>query len=69
MKKTYWQNSGVKKCAFCKYWYDPTNSCISPKPHFRGVWEYEDNMKSTCTKCGHRSQPAWSSCGDFECKI
>ena len=27
----------VKKCAFCKKWYDPTNSAIAPKSPVIGM--------------------------------
>ena len=32
----------VKKCAFCKNWYDPTNSAITPKSPAIGMWEIKD---------------------------
>ena len=37
----------IRKCAFCKYWWDSVNSAISPKGGF-GVWEYEPNIKKKC---------------------
>lgn len=41
----------MKKCAFCKNWYDPTNSCIKPKSPAIGLWEIEDiNQKCLCMK-------------------
>lgn len=41
----------IKKCAFCKHWYDPTNSAISPKAPVIGVWEIRDiNQKCMCLK-------------------
>ncbi len=40
-----------KKCAFCKYWYDPTNSAIAPKSPALGVWEIKDiKQKCMCLK-------------------
>ena len=30
---------GAVKCAFCKNWYDPTNSAI--KPRSSALWEYD----------------------------
>ena len=41
----------IKKCAFCKHWYDPTNSAIAPKSPAIGLWEIKDvNKKCLCTK-------------------
>jgi hypothetical protein len=41
----------IKKCAFCKNWYDPTNSAIAPKSPTIGLWEIKDiNQKSMCMK-------------------
>ena len=32
----------ISKCAFCKNWYDPTNSAIAPKSPAIGLWEIKD---------------------------
>ena len=41
----------IKKCAFCKNWYDPTNSAIAPKAPNIGLWEIKDtNQKCMCIK-------------------
>lgn len=41
----------IKKCAFCKYWYDPANSAIAPRDPKIGLWEIKNiNQKSFCTK-------------------
>lgn len=41
----------IKKCAFCKYWYDPANSAITPKAPNIGLWEIKDiNQKNLCLK-------------------
>ena len=41
----------MKKCAFCKHWYDPTNSAIVPKAPVIGLWEIKDtNQKCMCLK-------------------
>ena len=41
----------IKKCAFCKNWYDPTNSAIVPKSPLIGLWEIKDiNQKCMCLK-------------------
>ena len=41
----------TKMCAFCKHWYDPTNSAIAPKSPNIGLWELKDkNQKCMCLK-------------------
>ena len=41
----------MNKCAFCKNWYDPTNSAIAPKSPAIGLWEIKDiNQKCMCIK-------------------
>lgn len=60
----------TKKCAFCKYWYDPTNSAIVPKSPAIGMWEIKDiNQKCMCLK-KNIPMPANAFCsGDFERKM
>lgn len=60
----------MKKCAFCKHWYDPTNSAIAPKAPVIGLWEIKDiNQKSMCLK-KNIQMPANAFClNDFEKKI
>lgn len=41
----------IKKCAFCKNWYDPTNSFIAPRSPAIGLWEIKDtNHKCICLR-------------------
>lgn len=41
----------AKKCAFCKYWYDPASSAIAPRAPKIDLWEIKDtNQKSMCLK-------------------
>ena len=60
----------VKKCAFCKNWYDPTNSAITPKSPAIGMWEIKDiNQKCMCLK-KNIQMPANAFCSnDFVSKI
>lgn len=60
----------VKKCAFCKHWYDPTNSAIAPKSPVIGLWEIKDiNQKCLCTK-RNIQMPAAAFCSwGFESKM
>lgn len=60
----------TRKCAFCKYWYDPANSGIAPKSPTIGLWEIKNvNQKNLCTK-RNMQMSAFASCGSgFVCKI
>lgn len=58
----------TKICAFCRYWYDPTNSTIQPKNTVAGFWEYNSDIKNKCIKT-NLNKPSWTSCGQYECKI
>lgn len=60
----------MKKCAFCKNWYDPTNSAIMPKSPAIGLWEIKDtNKKCLCMK-KNIQMPASAFCSqDFVSKI
>ena len=56
-----------KICAFCRHWYDPTNSAIRPKNG--GFWEFDNNVRKRCMKkVGYETQ-SWASCTEFECKV
>ena len=57
-----------KKCAFCKHWYDPTNSAIAPKYPQRGIWEFEQKAKKKCLMTGMEKY-AYSWCSKFEGKV
>jgi len=61
--------SGIKKCAFCKYYYDPLNEAIAPKRGQNGVWEYETNVMKPCNKLSNRDVASQSACHRFECKL
>lgn len=60
-------SSSSKKCAFCKYWYDPTNSAIRPS-FGRGVWEYDADAKCKC-RVKNRDTKGFESCPKFESKL
>lgn len=61
----------MKICAFCKYWYDPSNSAIYPKNPLTGLWEYEREAKNLCTKGVYKSPRAsyGPACPEYECKV
>ncbi|MBR1443375.1 MAG: hypothetical protein IJ583_07575 [Firmicutes bacterium] len=58
----------AKKCAFCKYWYDPTNSAISPKFPKQNMWEYDNSIRCKCLQ-KNIDMPSTSLCAKYECKL
>ena len=58
----------IKKCAFCKYWYDPTNSAISPRTPQINSWSYDEKAKAKCLLKNYDTK-ASSFCGKYECKL
>lgn len=60
-------NASIRRCAFCKYWYDPTNSAISPKGAC-GRWELNPNIKKIC-RMWNIEKISWSTCKKFEFKL
>lgn len=57
-----------KKCAFCKYWYDPTNAYINPRNPRMNLWELDSNATCICIQKNIKL-PASSVCSKYECKI
>ncbi len=57
-----------RMCAFCKYWYDPTNSAIEPSNPLAGFWHYDKDRREKCLKT-NLSKSSFSSCRDYQCKI
>lgn len=61
--------SGKKAvCAFCKYWYDPTNEHIAPKFPKSNIWEYDPSAICKCLK-SNTNKRAILSCPKYECKV
>lgn len=60
----------TKKCAFCKYWYDPINGAIEPKAPIIGLWKINDiNQRCMCMK-KNIQMPAGAFCSsDYEPKL
>ena len=56
----------VKRCAFCKYWYDPCNTHI--KPQFRDIWYFDNTAKCKCLK-KNIQMAAFSFCNEYVCKL
>ncbi len=59
---------GAKRCAFCTNWYDPTNSCISPKNPRINLWEFDSRAKNKCLIKNIDTQ-AGSYCQRYQCKL
>ena len=70
MPSTIINVKNMKKCAFCKNWYDPTNSAIAPKSPAIGVWEIKDiNQKCMCMKKNIQMSANAFCSSDFLSKI
>ncbi len=54
-------------CAFCKFWNDPTNSVIRPKPG--GMWEYDSGVYHECLRKSNAKMASQACCTYFDCKI
>lgn len=61
------KNSSIRRCAFCKHWYDPTNSAIRPKGG-KDMWEYDTSVRNKCRE-KNISIAASNSCPKFELKL
>ena len=57
-----------KRCAFCKYWYDPTNQYIRPQNPKNGIWKFETTARCVCLKT-NLEMGAGMQCSKFENKI
>lgn len=56
-----------KYCAFCKHWYDPTNSAIKPLLG-RDMYSIDGGISLKCIK-RNLIIPALSTCRSFELKL
>jgi len=45
-----------KRCAFCKYWYDPTNQYIRPQNPKNGIWKFETTANKSRNGCWNAVQ-------------
>ncbi|WP_017212369.1 hypothetical protein [Clostridium beijerinckii] len=58
----------IKKCAFCRNWYDPTNSAINPKTPNLGIWQYDANVRKK-RLLRNTNQKGGEFCSKFEIKL
>ena len=58
--------AGMRKCAFCKMWYDPTNQHIRPKN--KSYWEYDNNAECKCLRT-NAMRKGYQYCHYFESKM
>lgn len=56
-------------CAFCKYWYDPTNSAISPKAPNINLWEFDNSIRNKCLQKNIEILASSAPCPKYECKV
>lgn len=57
-----------KKCAFCKYWYDPKNEAIAPRRPRINLWEVDDKSIKKCLLHGYEMRSV-QHCAQYECKL
>ena len=57
-----------KKCAICKYWYDPNNEGINPKSPQINIWEFDNLLKKICLQTGIHMQGS-GFCNKYCCKL
>lgn len=60
---------GMRKCAFCKFFYDPVNEVIAPKRGQKDMWEFATRVKKPCTQKANREVESQSICPKYECKL
>lgn len=60
--------SSIHKCAFCEYFYDPTQEVITPKKGSSETWEYVTNAEKLCRLKG-MNVVAKGSCQKFKCRV
>ena len=59
----------TKKCAICKYWYDPCNNSIIPRNPKNNLWTIDDKCsKKLCLKNNYKVNPM-TYCEQYECKL
>lgn len=58
----------TKLCAFCKYWYDPTNQYIQPSNPSCYMWKYETSAKCMCMKKNIQMEAGFN-CSQYVCKL
>lgn len=59
----------VRKCAFCRHWYDPTNSAIAPRSSKINLWEIKDEKCQKKCMLKNYDMKATAFCVDYECKL
>ena len=59
----------MRKCAFCKYYYDPASEAINPKRGMKDIWEYETQIRKPCLKRNNMETASQNLCSKYECKL
>ena len=68
MKRGFNIKTPSRLCAFCKHWYDPTNSALVARNPAAGFWEYDPRKKSRCSMMNVETAGC-QTCGKFEMKV
>lgn len=58
----------VRKCVFCKYWYDPANLALEPA-FGKGIWRVNSSIKNKCLLNNISKSAICASCHKFESKF
>ncbi|MCX4376264.1 MAG: hypothetical protein OSJ61_08835 [Lachnospiraceae bacterium] len=59
-------SASIKRCAFCKNWYDPTNFAINLL--HTSIWEYDPMVSNMCRTKGTKTIAQYT-CSKFVSKI
>lgn len=57
------------RCAFCKHWYDPANSHITPHNPMFGQWKADVDAVEICTLNNMKRKADKLACSKYECKV
>ena len=57
-----------KICAFCRHWYDPCNSAITPLMG-KNMYEVDTNAKSKCILTNFQKRASGPVCKDYDPKV
>lgn len=60
---------GMKKCAFCRHFYDPMSEAVSPKRGQKDTWEYRTHIRKPCRVKANREVESQAVCPKFESRL
>ncbi|MBR1865569.1 MAG: hypothetical protein IJ801_03590 [Lachnospiraceae bacterium] len=56
----------ARLCAFCRHWYDSTNSAIQPMNPRSVYWEYDPQAEQMCME-KNRKRRGFEACWKYKC--